>query len=690
MRFPKYRRAATYRTVVPALCGGLNVSVPPYAVKDHQLTTSENVFWKDGTLCTREGLRPIDHTAFSIPSLVTHATALSDEVFGIGDGAGRLLMGVGRVGQAQNRIESVWIDEDGEMTNYTNDVAYSFPIRNLLHVTDGKNAASLGTVLTDSAQAPLLQLNKDGTVAPRSPYIPTILLQVPANENAAADDPAGVAFESRNLLTDGFSVEYIPTETGSYFHLPPSVRGVSATLRLTATDAAGAVTHEVTAGSPTVVTEQTAQRDGYRLRYNEAQGTFWLIDDNNAAVVSGDTPYTMLKATFLPTADEPATRSLITGMRFGIWFGGDRSGLAAGTRYFVAGNPDVPHRLYYSGLSDVTYFPENNYVTVGHPAEAITALKQQGNLLVIFKEHELFAATYASAAVSADALLESAVIDVEAAQALFPITPLSPSVGCDCPQSIALCGNRLIWATSDGTVYTLHSASNTSERNVRELSTPIAPLLKTAGAALKTAQAVDFDGYYALVAGADVFLFHYDEQSFYAYSSYESGDKPGKILAWYRLRLPEDFDYAYAFAAGDTLTFVGFTDGQAVSYRLQGEQDVYYPATAVSTAQSAQTRRDIKAHFATKQFALGATEEKKQIKRLTMYATPGSPSSALTVTYQTERGTDRGGTTVRDWEFPAVFVPNGKRVRRFGVRVDTTGSATFDGFSVRYSLQGDK
>ena len=695
MRFPNYRRAATYRTVVPALCGGLDVTVPPTAVKDYQLTAAQNVFWKDGTLRTRGGLHPVAREAFSVVSLATHATALSDDTVSVGDGTGRLLMGVGRAGLAQNRIESVWIDDTGELTAYTNDVAYSFPIRRLLHVTDGKSADSLGTVLTDSSLVPLLELKKDGTVEARDPYIPTILLQVAGDDNPHAAEPAGYSFESRNMLTDGFSMECTATEHGTYFHLPSSVRGVPGVLTVTAADAAGTVTHTViagglTAGSATVFTETNAARDGYRLRYDEATGTFWLVNSTDSAVASGDTPYTTLKATFVPTADDPATRAVITGMRFGIWFGGDRAGLAAGTRYFVAGNPDFPHRLYYSGLSDVTYFPENNYVTVGRPAEAITALKQQGNMLVIFKEHELFAATYASAAVTADDVLESAVIDVEAARALFPVTPLSPNVGCDCPQSIALCGNRLVWATSDGAVYTLYSADNKSERNVRELSTPIAPLLKTVGRdKLKTAQAVDADGFYMLFAGADAFLFHYDERTFYSYASYDAGDKPGKILAWHCFQLPEDFEYSYVFSVGDVLTFVGFTDGQAVCYHLDGTRDEYYPETAVSVAASAKKSRDVKGYFVTKRFSFGTTEVKKQIKRLTLYATPTLPATAVTVTYQTERGADRGGTTVRDFESPVTFVPNGKRVREFGVRVDVVGPATFDGFSVRYGAQGE-
>lgn len=694
MTFPKYRRATTYRARIPAFSGGLNLAENPAAVKEHQLTDVENLWWKDGALCTRPGLRPVENAALSVLSLADHTTSISREHLSAAQTEGRLLMATGRFGLAQNRIESLWIDDEGGITAFSNDVAYGFSVRNLLHVTDEKSETSLGTVLTDSEQVPLLQLHTDGSVTPREPYVPTILLQVAGDDNAAAGLPAGYSFESRNLLTDAFSMECATTETGTYFHLPEEVRGKAGSVTLMATDAAGAVTHTVTASEPrtgesSVFTEPAAKRDGYRLRYDEAVGTFWLVDSADAPVTSGNTPYTTLKVTFSPAADTPDGRRLITGMRFGTWFGGDRAGLEAGTRYFVAGNPEYPHRLYYSGLSDVTYFPENNYVTVGHPAYAITALRQQGDLLVIFKEHEIYTASYASATVSADSVLQSAVIDVEAARALFPLTPVASGVGCDCPDSIALCGNRLVWATSEGKIYTLHTVNSKSERNVRELSTPIAPCLKAQGrATLRKAQGVDFDGCYGLFCGRDVFLFHYDEASFYNYSSYDAGDKPGKILAWYRWKLPEEFSYHHVFSSNGTLLFVSFVDGRAVTYRLDGETDAFYCTDVEGVTEENCSVCAIFSRFCTKPFDFGDASRRKQIKRLLVDTEADDPLAAVTVTYRTERGMDRGGTTVCGDEFPFVLHPNGMRVRRFGVMCEAMGPMKFGELTVRYEMQG--
>lgn len=103
-------------------------------------------------------------------------------------------------------------------------------------------------------------------------------------------------------------------------------------------------------------------------------------------------------------------------------------------------------------------------------------------MLVIFKEHEMFYATYqAGGDFTAQDVIDGKVVDVTAQMARFPVTQINPSIGCDCPQTVQLCNNRLVWATSDGKVYTLTDATPYSERNVRELSGMIESHLKAQG-----------------------------------------------------------------------------------------------------------------------------------------------------------------------------------------------------------------
>lgn len=692
MTFPKYRRAATYRATVPALCGGINQVDAAHAIKDHQTTDLCNLWWKDGALRTRPGLRTVDDMQMPTLTYVSNQTALTEQPVTVGGKTGRLLIGVGRAGMMQDRVESLLIEENGQITSFTNDVAFGGTIHHLLPVLDEKDDGALGLLLADSAFSPLLRLKADGTTTQVTPYVPTILLQVPGDGNAQAAEPAGYPYESRNLLTDAFAVSYTVGEEATYFHLPPSVRGTNYTLTVTAADEEGAVTHTLAFSSSTLVSGETYRetatvRDGYHLTVNRAAATFWFEEDGQPVCMDAS-PYVELKAVYEPTLDQPETASIITGMRFGTWFGGDRTGLSSGTRFFVAGNPSYPHRLHYSSLNDATYFPENNYVCVGRPTEAITALKQQGNMLVIFKERELFAATYASATLSAEELLSGGLIDVEAERALFPLTPISSAVGCDCPQSIALCGNRLIWTCSDRKVYTLHAANSKSERNLRELSAPIETFLKTLDEdAYRAAIGVDFDGCYLLLVGADAVLFHYDEQSFYNYSSFDAGDKPGKILAWHRWKLPQDLRYDFAFSDGRVPVLLGFLNDRVVSVCLDNEQDAYFPRNTTVLSAEAEVERPISGYFCSKLFDFGAPERKKQIKRLSPEI-EAAAAAQVTFSYLTDRGQSRTAVTFRADELPTSLHPNGQRVKRFGLRCDVTGVAAFTGFSIRYEIQG--
>ena len=692
MRFPKYRRATTYRATVPALCGGINQVDAAHAIKDHQTTDLCNLWWKDGALRTRPGLRTADDAQMPILTYTSNQTALTELPVTVGGKTGRLLIGVGRSGMIQDRVESLLIEEDGQITTFTNDVAFGGTIHHLLPILDEKDDSTLGLLLADSAFSPLLRLKADGTTTQATPYVPTILLQVPGDGNPQAEEPAGYPYESRNLLTDAFAVSYTVGEEATYFHLPSSVRGSDFTLTVTATDDVGTVTHTLYFSSSTQVSGETYQetatvRDGYHLTADKSQATFWFEQDGQPVCMDAS-PYVELKAVYEPTVDQPETASIITGMRFGTWFGGDRTGLSSGTRFFVAGNPSYPHRLHYSSLNDATYFPENNYVCVGRPAEAITALKQQGNMLVIFKERELFAATYASATLSAEEMLSGGLIDVEVERALFPLTPISSAVGCDCPQSIALCGNRLVWTCSDRKVYTLHAANSKSERNLRELSAPIEPFLKTLDAdSYKTAIGVDFDGCYLLLIGEDAVLFHYDEQSFYNYSSFDAGDKPGKILAWHRWKLPSDFHYVSAFSDGRNAVLLSFLNDRVVSCCLDNGQDDFFPYDVQVLSDTAEVKRPISGYFCSKLFDFGAPERKKQIKRLSPDM-EAEATARVTFSYLTERGQSRTAATFCADELPTQLHPNGQRVKRFGLRCDVTGVAAFTGFGVRYEIQG--
>lgn len=177
---------------------------------------------------------------------------------------------------------------------------------------------------------------------------------------------------------------------------------------------------------------------------------------------------------------------------------------------------------HWSDTNNPLYFPENNYAYIGESNQPVTAFGKQSDMLVIFKEREMYYANYvAGAAFTAQDIIEGNIVDVTAYMAQFPVTQIHAGIGCDCPDTVQLCNNRLVWATSGGKIYSLVSTTPYSERNIRELSGMIESRLKATGIdALKKATSGDFDGYYVLQAGNLLFLLDYNSSGYENVTSY--------------------------------------------------------------------------------------------------------------------------------------------------------------------------
>lgn len=230
--------------------------------------------------------------------------------------------------------------------------------------------------------------------------------------------------------------------------------------------------------------------------------------------------------------DEQNRAELITRNPLKIWYGGTNSGYTGGTRLFVAGHPEFKNVLRWSNVNDSTYFLENNFAYIGRDDELITALNKQDGYLAVFKEHEMYALEYTYT-----------TDEKNNALVYFPVTPISPYIGCDCPDTIQLVANRLTWLSSDGKVYTLYSENSYSERNVRELSHHIEnDLKKHSKADLQAAKSVDYDNNYFIFVGKTAYIWNYDMNPFYNYTSSEQAQKK---LAWFKWDFPYPVEYAY-------------------------------------------------------------------------------------------------------------------------------------------------
>lgn len=189
-----------------------------------------------------------------------------------------------------------------------------------------------------------------------------------------------------------------------------------------------------------------------------------------------------------------------------------------GTRVFLAGNGTATY--FYSDLTSPDYFPENNYNVVGDNT-AITALALQYGVLIVFKESEVWQVSYS----------ESGGTD---GRVSFPLKAVNRGIGCDCPGSVQLVNNSLVWLSSKVGVCILCSTQIEDERNVQVISRNIMGTVDRPGLlqceGLRDATSADWRGKYWLRTGERVWVWDYEATP---YQQSYNPDLAAKALAWF-------------------------------------------------------------------------------------------------------------------------------------------------------------
>lgn len=243
----------------------------------------------------------------------------------------------------------------------------------------------------------------------------------------------------------------------------------------------------------------------YKLNRSKVTDYTIMADRSNAAVsfYKDGTAYCPPNTTggdnIVISAYTVGTEASVYRMNKAVWFGGQAGGLTKGSRLFVTGDPVKPNLVYWSDLNNPLYFPENSYAYIGDAAQPVTAFGKQSEMLVFFKPNEIYYTTYVEGeSYSAEDVLAGKVVDIASQSAVFPVYQIHPTIGCDCPDTLQLCDNRLVWVHSSGKVCALTSASPSSERNVSVVSRMIERELKQCD--LQRACSADWQGHYVLFA----------------------------------------------------------------------------------------------------------------------------------------------------------------------------------------------
>lgn len=727
MRIPKMPKSNQYRVSVPALNGGVNLNDAPNLVEDNQLTAVLNMWWKDQALRTRAGLATTVERSFHIQTSgmgdsLTYKVYSPVRVYRDGKPEDYVCCSCEFETSRANRVFHFYrFNESGSATHVSSltflDYEDGDPYATGMFMfaanptADGIGLYAVfnsGDIYSMNKNFELQKIDKSEIYAPL-----VVVNAVGFDDTGSPPVVSGTQFEGYNLLSGAFRTAFTTDGKAHEFKLPldnlTMNNGESPAVEYTGTD--GTVTRWESFSNTTFYAQASAEIGGETVTVKLYRRS-GIIEFSTGV----DTPYPLpgsISNNLIVTAwkTDPEATKKIANMQFATWFGGDRSGINGGTRLFVSGNPDHPNLVHWSDINNPLYFPENNYAYIGESSQKVTGFGKQTDILVIFKEHEIYSAEYVSGnTYTAQDVIDGKVVDVTANAAVFPITPINSGIGCDCPNTIQLCNNRLIWATSDGAVYGLMAANQASERNVRKLSAMIESRLKAEDRyLLKSALSCDVDGHYMLFVWNRVYLLDYMDGVFQYYATYSDERKAQRNMSWYCWEFPKECTPAAVMPKGDRLSAFcirnyPYTDSSGMpkkalfgaAYLLDGERDCVFhpsgPAFETGEFDISVEEREIQSCFQTKVFDFGSQERKKKIHRLHMNMADTS-NARITVSYVTEKGTmddvyelSMSGTGAM---VGRMLTPGVSRVCRFGVLVSSAGAIGVDGLVIRYEIGGE-
>lgn len=505
-------------------------------------------------------------------------------------------------------------------------------------------------------------------------------------------------------------------------------------------------TFTIPAGSD-ISTGNLPSVNNLKVKVNRNTSTLYFVyAPSDSAVKLSSVPYAGGFTELNVTAKVIEKNNSVFGMTKASWFGGQAGGLTKGSRLFLTGNESAPNLVQWSDLSNPLYFPENNYAYIGESAQPVTAFGKQNEMLVFFKPNEIYYTTYVvGESYSAEDILSGKLVDITAQSAVFPIYQIHPGIGCDCPGTIQLCDNRLVWAHSTGMVYTLVSAGPYSERNVSEISRMIERNLRKNE--LEEADSADWQGHYVIFTkGKDspegkAYLMDYASPGFQTIAAggqYQTSHP----VKWFEWTLPvpagaivtdgknlagtlcrQDADRFYSaypctpWIFADQLYFdkekkLVSANPSAAGIKSYGmdfipepyselNSDRYIKVQQTNSFTSGQNFRygsvlvPIESKLRTKLFDFSKPERIKSV--LSVYVGIGG-NADYQMSYLTERGESydlkrQRLFTDKDQYEPgylqcAKMIPRAPRIRQFGIGIRAQGAIALDSLTIRYKILG--
>ncbi len=218
-------------------------------------------------------------------------------------------------------------------------------------------------------------------------------------------------------------------------------------------------------------------------------------------------------------------------------FGGKTQSILADARLLRSSAENNSNKIYYSGKENYFYFCESNYFEVGGNSEPITAMAFQNRYLFAFKDNSIYRLKLSdTAGYDIEKIIRDSKKMPNTALSVT-ITKVHNAIGCDCPESVKFCQNRLVWYHSSGAVYTLYGTNTYTEGSIYTLSPNIKNMLDIPYEDITSISACVKDGYYFLTYKNKIFVMDGNVSGF-TYLSGSVQKDGGGGLNWFYWELP--------------------------------------------------------------------------------------------------------------------------------------------------------
>ncbi|MDD2417501.1 MAG: hypothetical protein PHP68_00500 [Oscillospiraceae bacterium] len=688
MKFPKISKNEQGRKSIKAL----NIGLDGGRLDDNHPSHSLNMWRTGGKLSTRPGIKAIPDTYINssgktmvmtsggeadissscglqrklgrIYSRISDGNTVYDAVMSAIDYQGKERESTILSGMTQAECAGIMLVESGG--------GAEAPGGGLAFIGQG-GSSSVGRILAEPSR-----LQDEWVDVTALAYVPLVTINGQGSNTTENIRSPGSVYEGLNLLTPKFRAQFTTTgESGRYFFLPfKQLDDTDIIVNYIEED--GAVfSYTIPAGANSSPDDE----GGISVHVNRAGGYIYCVQtvlnavrwfpasgiDNNLEVVASKT--------------RSVGRDIICSMGICSWFGSDLIGDIGGARLFVSGHPTIPNLVHWSDVNNPLYFPENNHAYIGDAGQRVTAFAKQGGRLIIFKKREMYCAAYASGSRTARYHPDGTVIDATANAARFPVTQLHPFIGCDCPSTIRLCDNRLVWA-GNGRVFALAAENQYSESMVRTISAPISNLLDGySEAEMRSACSADYKGHYLLMIANEIFLFNYYDSNYTGYLHDAAKGDMQTLIPWMRWRINCGITPFFMMSNRDEMVIRGGVEQGAVSAVFGGDEDV-----GLVNEGGIITQKTMPVDFImqTCLFDFDHPERLKDVFQL--YLELEGDSSNVGVVYLDEYGDVSGPVPVEQSADGGLLrlTPSVVGIRRFGFRLEGKGVVSVGGLTINY------